>query len=245
MNEAICSPPLVLTDDAFRFTASGAKREDARRALALVESSDGVLFDMDGVLIDSEPVHAKAINALAVELGGCPLEEAVLFGFKGVPDRDVAAGILRLFPESGLTPAEIMARAFALFEERFALVRLLPGAREFASACRKGGKRLALATSAARRMQRMAFEAFELDPFFETLVTAEDVRRGKPDPEPYLLAAARLGLEPGRCVVLEDSLNGVRSGRAAGCRVVALTTTFSASALWEAGAEVVVAGYGG
>ncbi|HSJ01815.1 MAG TPA: HAD family phosphatase [Verrucomicrobium sp.] len=202
-----------------------------------------MLFDMDGVLIDSEPVHASAISALAVELSGRTLGEEVLLGFKGVPDREVAAGMHRLFPESGRTAGELKIRAFELYVERFASVKLIAGAREFVTNCKEAGYRMAVATSAARSMQTMAFDAFDLGEFFETVVTAEDVKRGKPDPEPYLLAASRLGLDPTDCVVIEDSLNGVRSGKAAGCRVIGLTTSFPERELRLAGADVVIEGY--
>lgn len=222
-----------------------AMRPDPRaiRVTELLAAARGILFDMDGVLIDSEPVHADAITALAVELSGRTLTQAELMSFKGVPDREVAAGILRLFPASGRTAPELMARAFELYEDRFARVRLIAGAREFAVESKAAGYRMAVATSAAPSMQTMAFEAFDLAELFETVVTGNDVKRGKPDPEPYLMAAARLGLDPEECVVIEDSVNGVLSGKAAGCKVIGLTTSFPETALYQAGADVVIGGY--
>lgn len=211
---------------------------------SLLVGIKAILFDMDGVLIDSEPVHATCISTLAVEMGGRALEETELLSFKGVPDREVAAGLMRLFPDSGRDAPAVMKRAFDLYVERFALVRLISGAREFVLAAGESGLRLAVATSAASSMQRMAFDAFDLSGLFETVVTGDDVKRGKPDPEPYLLAAERLGVNPAQCLVIEDSINGVKSGKAAGCRVVGLTTSFPKETLLAAGAEVVVDAYG-
>ncbi|MDB6079354.1 MAG: putative haloacid dehalogenase-like hydrolase, partial [Akkermansiaceae bacterium] len=71
-----------------------------------------------------------------------------------------------------------------------------------------------------------------------------DVTRGKPDPEPYLLTAAKLGLDPAECVVIEDSVNGVKSGLAAGCRVIAITGSFPRSVLEALGPDAVIDGYG-
>jgi beta-phosphoglucomutase-like phosphatase (HAD superfamily) len=75
--------------------------------------------------------------------------------------------------------------------------------------------------------------------YFDAVVTAEDVSRTKPDPEPYLRAAEQLGVSTQFCVAIEDSRNGVRSAKAAGCHVIGLTTTYSADALMAAGADVV------
>jgi HAD superfamily hydrolase (TIGR01509 family) len=210
----------------------------------LLDGMKAILFDMDGVLIDSEPVHATCISSLAEEMGGRALVETELLSFKGVPDREVAAGLMRLFPESGREVSAVMKRAFDLFVERFSLVSLISGAREFAVAAGEAGLRLAVATSAAPGMQKMAFDTFDLNGLFETVVTGDDVKRGKPDPEPYLLAAERLGVNPAECLVIEDSINGVKSGKAAGCHVVGLTTSFPKEALIAAGADGVVGAYG-
>src|SRR5690606_18407119 len=77
-------------------------------------------------------------------------------------------------------------------------------------------------------------------PFFEAVVTAEDITHPKPHPEPYLVTAAHLGVKPEACLVVEDSVHGVRAGLAAGCRVVGITTSFDAGRLQEAGAHHVV-----
>ena len=81
---------------------------------------------------------------------------------------------------------------------------------------------------------------FNLRPFFSTITTGEDIIKGKPHPEPYLKTAEKLGVAPPNALVIEDSVNGVRSGKAAGCRVIAITTTFPRESLMEVQADYVV-----
>jgi HAD superfamily hydrolase (TIGR01509 family) len=125
---------------------------------------------------------------------------------------------------------------------------LLPDAIEILTALRgkvlPNGKKfkVGLSTSSSPASQQHAFARFNLDQYFDAVVTAADVKQGKPHPEAYLVAAQRLGLRPAHCLVVEDSDNGVKAARAAGCKVVAVTNTFSVKALREAGAHEVVEG---
>ena len=102
------------------------------------------------------------------------------------------------------------------------------------------GSKLGLTTSASRSTQELTFETFGFAPYFDAIVTGEDITKGKPDPEPYLTTARKLGIDAKDCIVIEDSINGVRSGHAAGCVVIAMTTTFPREALLEAGADHVI-----
>ncbi|MEX0747938.1 MAG: HAD family phosphatase, partial [Rhodothermales bacterium] len=118
-------------------------------------------------------------------------------------------------------------------------LELIPGALSFIQRAYRVFK-LALTTSSVRQDQRIAFDRFDLDQYFEAIVTAEDIKRSKPHPEPYLITAGRLGVDSGRCLVVEDSLNGVRSGVAAGCVVAGMTTSFDEVKLSSAGAHFTV-----
>lgn len=200
----------------------------------------GILFDMDGVLLDSEPVHERAIVALSGELGDPITDRNLLFSFKGAPEKSMAATLRAIYPSSALSEDEIILRKIDLYAGLFEQVRLIPGAREFLAKVRDRGLKTSLTTSASRSTQRLAFETFQLGEYFDAVITGEDITRGKPHPEPYLLSASRLGLDPKDCVVIEDSINGVRSGHAAGCRVIALTTTFPRPELERAGARHIV-----
>jgi HAD superfamily hydrolase (TIGR01509 family) len=203
-------------------------------------AAKGILFDMDGVLIDSEPVHEEAIVALSGELGDPIGDKTLLFSFKGAPEKNMAARFLEIYPGTSLGVEDIIRRKVEIFSELFTGVKLVPGAMEFVQASHAAGRKHGLTTSATRTTQQQAFTTFGFGPYFETIITGEDIQRGKPDPEPYLLTAERLGLSPAECVVIEDSINGVLSGKAAGCVVIALTTTFPREDLVKAGADFIV-----
>jgi beta-phosphoglucomutase-like phosphatase (HAD superfamily) len=108
------------------------------------------------------------------------------------------------------------------------------------AASRRRFSALALTTSATRRDQEQIFQRFNLGRWFDAVVTAEDIRRAKPDPEPYLKTAAKVGLDPSLCLVVEDSTHGIRAAKRAGCWAVGLTTAFTAEELRRAGADAVV-----
>ncbi len=199
----------------------------------------GVLFDLDGVLIDSEPVHELTLQQLSEDFGRRFRPEE-LGQFKGRPERPIAQTFKQLFPDLTLSEDEIIAKRLDLLKANFHRVRATPGAREFLERARDAGLRLALTTSTARPMQVRACEMFGFSPFFDAVITGDDIHRGKPDPEPYLLTAAKLGLTAAACLVVEDAVSGVLSGKAAGCFVAGLTTSFPEKTLREAGADLVV-----
>ena len=89
-------------------------------------------------------------------------------------------------------------------------------------------------------MQELAFSQFGLSNYFDVVVTGNDITHGKPHPEPYLKTAEKIGYSPLQCLVIEDSTNGIRSAKAAGCRAVGIATSFSSDTLLAAGADVVV-----
>ena len=142
--------------------------------------------------------------------------------------------VLTSLPSVNVENGQVRVRGGTLDQVAF----MVDGARAFLEAV-AARYPTALATSAVRRNQELAFERFDLMPFFEAVVVAEDLTHHKPHPEPYLTAAAGLAQPPERCLVLEDSVNGIRSARAAGCTAVGITTSFSAEALREAGAHHV------
>ena len=181
-----------------------------------------VLFDMDGLLVDSEPVWTVAEVELARDLGGefTPELKAAIVGTRlqvavptilrwyGAPcaDADVAR-----------TSAWLLERMVSLFA---AELPVMPGALELLLACRSAGVPVALVSSSYRVLVD-AVLAGGVGPFDLTL-SGDEVEHGKPHPEPWLTACARLGVAPSDCVVLEDSPSGVASGLAAGCAVVAV-----------------------
>jgi HAD superfamily hydrolase (TIGR01509 family) len=197
-----------------------------------------VVFDMDGVLVDSGVHHREAWVAMCRDCGvtppadfwrltiGRPAEEAVplLVG-------DVEAVEVRRL-------AELKREHYV----RLARRGLLPirGAPAFVARLARDAVPRAVATSASRDDVERLLGALDLRRHFRVTVTAEDVRRGKPHPEVYLAAAAGLGLDPAECLVFEDAVVGVQAGRAAGMRVIGVTTAHTARELEAAGAERAV-----
>jgi HAD superfamily hydrolase (TIGR01509 family) len=179
-----------------------------------------VLFDLDGTLIDTEPYWMAEERALAAAFGGSwSTEQAVSCIGNPLP---VSAGRLRDEAGVGLPVEEIVDR---LLDGVVAKVRShvpwQPGARELLAALVASGTPTALVTMSYRRLADAVLADLPSGTF-GAVVTGDEVRRGKPHPEPYLTAAARLGVEPARCLVVEDSPNGIRSGLAAGATVVAV-----------------------
>lgn len=181
-----------------------------------------VLFDMDGLLVDTEPVWTLAEIDFARELGGefTPELKAAIVGTR----MEVAVPtFLRWYgaPTDPTTVAQASARLLARMVELFAQeLVVLPGAVELLTQVRAAGVPTALVSSSYRVLVDAVLEQ-GIGPFDLTLA-GDEVRHGKPDPEPYLTAADRLGVDPTRCVVLEDSPAGVASAEAAGCAVVAV-----------------------
>jgi HAD superfamily hydrolase (TIGR01509 family) len=206
-------------------------------------TAQGILLDLDGVVIDSEGVHEQSLVILS-ERFGRRFSSAEVMSFKGLPEARTAQKFRRAFPDLTLSDQAIIKARIAIVRENFSLVTLINGVTEFLQKARAAGYRMALTTSANRELQELAFARFQLDPYFEGVITGNDVSRGKPDPEPYLLSAAKLNLASETCAVVEDAVNGVRSGKAAGCYVIGLTTSFGAAPLREAGADWVVANFG-
>ena len=179
-----------------------------------------VLFDMDGLLVDSEPVWSVAEAEIMAWLGG-PWNLDVKAACVG-RRVDESCAILVRIAGSAVPPAEVQRRLVARMVELFrAELPLLPGAAELVDAVRAAGLRTALVSSSFRVLVDAALESLG-EERFDVTVAGDEVVRAKPDPEPYATAAARLGLPPGSCVVIEDSAAGAASGRAAGCVVVAV-----------------------
>jgi mannitol-1-/sugar-/sorbitol-6-phosphatase len=190
----------------------------------------GLLFDMDGVLVDSTPAVARVWTRWAARHG---------FDAAGVVHR--AHG-----RPSITTVREYLPNGDHLAEnkeiERDEITDLdgvvpLPGALELLSALPR--QRWTIVTSCSRRLAEVRLKTSGL-PRPEVFVTSSDIQNGKPAPDPYLKGAEVLGFAPRDCVVVEDAPAGVRSGKAAGARVVALRTTMTEEELWDAGADWVV-----
>jgi beta-phosphoglucomutase len=194
----------------------------------------GVLFDMDGVLVDSEPFICKAAIMMFEELGIQVMPED-FHPFVGMGENRYIGGVAENHGVN-VDIEKVKARTYEIYEN---IVRdnlsPLPGAHKFISECRKRGFRLALATSADRVKMDINLREIGLPPAtFHSIVTGLDVENKKPFPDIYIRAAERIGLKPNECLVVEDAVSGIRAGKAAGCRCLGLTTSFDAKVLSDA-----------
>jgi sugar-phosphatase len=196
-------------------------------------SCGGVLFDMDGVLVDSTPAVARVWSIWARKHGFDA--EAVVKLAHGRPS---LATIEELLPQASheLHVAEDREVERAEIED-VADVIALPGVKHLLS--NLPASRIAMVTSATRALAEVRVAAAGL-PAMRYMVTASEITRGKPDPAPYLQGANCLGIAAAKCIVVEDAPAGVRSGKAAGARVIALRTTTSDRELLAAGADWIV-----
>jgi len=189
-----------------------------------------LLFDLDGVLIDSTPAVARVWHQWAVDHGFDPAK--VIRVAHGRPSRTT---IRELLPNADIDyeDGEVERREM----EDLDGVVLLPGARQLLNTLPRD--RWTIATSCTRRLAEVRLRAAGL-PIPENMITSSDVKIGKPDPEPYLKAAMKLGFAASDCIVVEDAPAGVRAGKTAGARVIAFLTTVIRRDLEDAGAEWIV-----
>ncbi|MFE7815165.1 HAD family hydrolase [Streptomyces sp. NPDC057433] len=185
--------------------------------------AQALLFDNDGTLVSSLESVQRCWTRWAVEYG-ITAEEFGRIELHGRPAAEIAADLL---------PAHAVPEAVARIEDLEVEdvpnggAILLPGTRDLLGVL--PAERWAVVTSATRRLAEARLAAAGILP--KTLVAADDITRGKPDPEPYLLAARTLGVDPAHCVVFEDAPAGLQAGRAAGMTTVALATTHRAHEL--------------
>jgi HAD superfamily hydrolase (TIGR01509 family) len=176
--------------------------------------SFAVLFDMDGTLIDSEPYWLASEQALAAEHNGNWTHEDGL-SVVGM-SLDDSSKLFKDKANINLEPSEIVTRLTNDVQSQLEkVIPWRPGAKELLLDLRKRGVKTALVTMSLRRMAQQVVDAIDFDAF-DVIVAGDDVLRGKPHPEPYLLAAERLGMKPEDCIAFEDSISGITSAEAAG-----------------------------
>ena len=191
----------------------------------------GVIFDVDGVLVLSEPFIAEAAIRMFAEKGHRVREEEFR-PFIGMGEDRFIGGVAesRGIP---LDPARDKARTYEIYDEIIrGRLRPVPGARDFVLECKKRGLKVAVASGAdAVKVHANLREAGLPAATFDAFVDGTQVMRKKPAPDIFLAACRQLALDPSECLVVEDAVSGVTAAKAAGARCLALTTSFDAAAL--------------
>ncbi len=200
----------------------------------------GLIFDVDGVIADTEPVNAKVTIRVFEDM----------FGLKGVRPEDFAAGIGRGAEKyvkaaadvHGLTLTDEQIKAAAQLREQYLIKAMqeeplpaFPGVLELINeALQRQDFRLAIATSATLELSRAILESAKVPYQKMVYVTGSEITRKKPDPELFLVAASRMGILPKDCVVFEDAPSGVQAAKAAGAKCIAVTNSTTAANLSQA-----------
>ena len=182
-----------------------------------------VIFDMDGVLIDSEPLHYESDRRTMREYG-LELSDAEMEAYVGITGEKMWADLREKYGiadsvETLMRKQEAHKRA--LFGQD---VQPIDGIPELLEALQSAGRGIALASSSPRYFIDMVLEGLGLRRYFPVVVSGADVKKGKPAPDIFLRAAELLGVEPQHCVVIEDSGHGVRAAKAAGMHCIGLVT---------------------
>jgi len=193
-------------------------------------SSYAVIFDMDGVIIDSNPFHKISLRLFCEKYGFHLSDEELVKKIYGRTNKEWIANLFGNLSKEELS--RYGEEKESLFREVFKNdIRALDGLPEFLASLKQNNIPIAIGTSAPRSNVDFVLEHTSLGEYFSVILDESDVEHGKPNPEIYLKVAARLGYEPSRCIVFEDSLSGVESARRAGAKVVGVATTHSVEEL--------------
>lgn len=206
--------------------------------MKIPSNAQAVLFDMDGVIFNTEDLAHKVFTHLANVFVGV-FEESDHVEILGTAESNWSNYFVSKWNLS------ISNKEFAgifwenLENETKEHLKFMPGFEELIGKIKNKGLKVALVTSTPRINFNFLDKKFSLIQLFDVIVTGDEIAHGKPNPDPYLLAISRLGVAPESCVVIEDALSGVRSGKAAGCYVIAVPTKH-ATGLDYSDADLVV-----
>jgi beta-phosphoglucomutase family hydrolase len=184
------------------------------------------IFDMDGTLVDNMRFHTEAWGKLLRENGVEMNAHDFLVKTAGKTNREILPDVFGAISDERI--AELAARKEALYRESFLPARkTIAGALEFLEAAKNLGVKMAVATAAPQENVEFILDGLNLRKYFDAITTADDVTRGKPDPEIFLKSAEKLGVEPRACLVFEDALGGFEAARRAAMKSIGIATVNS------------------
>lgn len=189
-----------------------------------------LLFDMDGVIAHTNPYHKVAIRKFCAHHQIAIDEEALAKNVYGRANQQWIPDLFGALDDETLLKLSIEKEA--IFRELYApYLAAVFGLYEFLESTKDLGWPMIVATSAPMVNADFVLDGLNIRQYFDAIVCGDDVKIGKPDPEIYLLAASKAGVEPSQCAVIEDSFAGVKAGKSAGCKVVGIGTTHSSDEL--------------
>ena len=203
----------------------------------------GLLFDMDGTLVDNLAYHFTAFDAYA-QREGFTLLEPVSLKINGMHSNDIFPMLLgdEVVAEYGLD--RLNREKEEVYREMYRPnIEPIVGMLEFLQAAKAAGVKCAIGSSGCRENVQMIIEGLGIADLIDASISGSDVTHGKPHPEIFTKAHEALGLKAEECIVVEDAVNGILAGVAAGCKCVAITTTATAEVLSEAGASLCFENY--
>lgn len=182
---------------------------------------EAVIFDCDGTLVHSMPAHFEAwCEALAIHGAGGVMREDVFYAMGGRPTKDIVVDLNAEY-NLHLDPESVAMSKREAFLKRLSSLVLIDEVAEFAKSLR-GRVPMAIATGGSRMVIEKTLKATGTSDWFDEVVTADDVKEGKPAPDIFLRAAKLLGVDPAKCLVLEDAPAGIMAAQAAGMMVIAI-----------------------
>ena len=203
----------------------------------------GLIFDMDGTLVDNLAYHFKAFDAY-IEREGFTLLEPVTLKINGMHSNDIFPMLLgdEVVAEYGLDRLNVEKEE--VYRELYRPnIKPIAGVIELMKAAKAAGVKCAIGSSGCRENVEMIIEGLGIADLIDASISGSDVTHGKPHPEIFIKAYEALGLKAEECIVVEDAITGIKAGVAAGCKCIAVTTTSSAEVLLEAGASLSMEDY--
>lgn len=205
----------------------------------LSEKFSGCIFDFDGVIVDSEPMHAEA-KKVTLDHFNIEYPETIFSDFKGRPDSVFFTYVSGSLTGDRYSENELHSYKNKVYLDLFCNVKLIDGIVPFLELCKFKFSTMAMATSATVNDLNLVFDKYGLNTYFDIIISGDDTVKHKPDPEPFLRALTATEKTSSELFIIEDSPNGIIAGKAAGCFVAGITTSFDKEILKKAGADIIV-----
>lgn len=182
-----------------------------------------VIFDMDGVITDTQPLHNKT-NAEVLQFYGIPLTEEDLSKFAGIPNKKIFPDLFKKYNIKS-DPNKAVLEKWRLITKRTKKVRPISGVLNFIKNLHGNNFKLALASSSTENFINHILNSLKIKHFFTIIINGDEIKKGKPNPDIFLKAAEKLNINPANCLVLEDTPSGVKAAKSAGMKCIAITTS--------------------